>query len=123
MIRFGTSVKSREHPFHRMVVLSDPEANGGWVVLVRVTTDDGTWPDTACIIGPSDWQELKHGSTVAYSTAKTGQSAAALTAAIQRGLFEVISSPPASILQKMIQIGMGCRETPPLAKKWMVQGD
>src|SRR5580704_4776267 len=41
MIQLGTALKSQEPPFHRCLVISDPEANGGQVVLVRVTTDDG----------------------------------------------------------------------------------
>ena len=120
MIPFGTALKSREHPFHRMVILSDPVTNGGWVVLVRVTTHDGTWPDTVCIVTPADWPQLAHDSTVAYSTAKTGQSTGALLAAINKGLFDIIPSPSATVLQKMIAIGKGYNGTPPLAKKWMV---
>ena len=42
MIQPGMALKSQEPPFHRCLVLSDPPANGGQVVLVRVTTDDGT---------------------------------------------------------------------------------
>ena len=38
MIHLGTAIKSTEYPYHRCVVLSDPLANGGQVVLVRVTT-------------------------------------------------------------------------------------
>jgi len=102
-----------------MVVLSDPQANGGWVVLVRVTTEDGDWPDRVCLLGPRDWVELDHASTVAYSTAKTGQSVVALTRAIQQGHFEVIGSPPANVLQEMVSIGKTYRGTPPLARHWM----
>lgn len=72
MIALGTALKSTEHPYHRCVVLSDPVTNGGQVVLVRLTTDDGTWPDCACLLGPTDWSELEHASTVAYSTCKFG---------------------------------------------------
>ena len=119
MIGYGTALKSREEPYHQMVVLSDPQANGGWVVLVRVTTDDGTWPDITCLLGPADWPEITHASTVAYSTAKTGQSVAALEQAIRRGLFTVIATPSATVLQKMVSIGKSYAGTPPLAKKWM----
>jgi len=51
MIRLGSALKSAENPYHRLVVLSDPLNNGGQVVLVRVTTDDGNWPDRDCIPG------------------------------------------------------------------------
>ncbi len=43
MIRLGTALKSSSEPFHRLLVISDPETNGGQIVLVRITTDDGTW--------------------------------------------------------------------------------
>jgi len=52
------------------------------VVLVRVTTNDGTWPDRDCILTPADWSELEHDSTVAYSTCKFGPAVKALEAAI-----------------------------------------
>lgn len=46
MIGLGTALKSAEEPYHRLVVLSDPPNHGGQVVVVvRITTDDGTWPD------------------------------------------------------------------------------
>jgi hypothetical protein len=71
MIRLGTALKSQEPPFHRCLVISDPQNNGGRVVLVRVITDDGTWPDHDCILTPVDGSELEHDSTVAYSTCKS----------------------------------------------------
>jgi hypothetical protein len=36
MIRLGTALKSTEFPYHRCVVLSDPQSNGGQVLLARV---------------------------------------------------------------------------------------
>lgn len=45
MIGLGTALKSTEPPFHRCLVISDPNACDGVVVLVRITTDDGTWPE------------------------------------------------------------------------------
>jgi hypothetical protein len=35
MIQPGTALKSTEEPYHRCVVISDPQSNGGQVVLVR----------------------------------------------------------------------------------------
>jgi hypothetical protein len=55
MIGLGTAMKSAEEPYHRLVVLSDPMNNGGQVVVVRITTDDGTWPDRDCLLQPTDW--------------------------------------------------------------------
>src|SRR5437588_12723460 len=94
MIQLGTALRSNEPPFHRCLVLSDPPANGGQVVLVRVTTNDGSWPDRDCILTPTDWDELEHDSTVAYSTCKFGPAVESLESAIRRGLFRKISSRP-----------------------------
>jgi hypothetical protein len=103
MIRLGTALKSAEHPYHRCIVLSDPQANGGQVVLVRVTTDDGTWPDRDCLLGPVDWRELEHASTVAYSTCKFGPAVSTLEQAVQKGLFKEVGSPPPSLLRRMMK--------------------
>ncbi|MBM3883588.1 MAG: hypothetical protein FJ387_28430 [Verrucomicrobia bacterium] len=65
MIQFGTALKSTGFPCHRCVILSDPQTNGGCVVRVRVTTDDGTWPDRDCLVASGDWPGLEHASTVA----------------------------------------------------------
>jgi hypothetical protein len=117
MIRLGTALKSQEPPYHRCLVISDPQANGGQVVLVRVTTDDGTWPDRDCILTSADWNELEHDSTVAYSTCKFGPAVIALETAIQRGLFQEISSPPAAVLRKVIAAAHASAGMPPKAKK------
>jgi hypothetical protein len=119
MIRLGTALKSTEYPYHRCVILSDPQNNGGQVVMVRVTTDDGTWPDRDCLLGPADWKELDRASTVAYSTCKCGQAMKALEAAVQKGLFTVIPAPPTSLLRRIIQIGRVAEGMPPVARRWL----
>jgi len=121
MIRFGTALKSQEPPFHRCLVISDPPANGGQVVLVRVTTDDGTWPDRDCILTPAECGELEHDSTVAYSTCKFGPAVKSLEAAIQRGLFQQVSSPPAAVLLKVVRAGRASAGMPPGAKRLLRQ--
>jgi hypothetical protein len=121
MIRLGTALKSQEPPFHRCLVISDPQANAGQVVLVRVTTNDGTWPDRDCILTPADWNELEHDSTVAYSTCKFGPAVKALEAAIQRGLFQEISSPSVAVLRKVILAAHASAGMPPGAKKLLGQ--
>ncbi len=119
MIQLGTALKSTEYPYHRCVVLSNPEANGGQVVLVRITTDDGTWPDRDCLVGPADWQELEHQSTVAYSTTKCGPATKALEAAVKSGLFTVISPPPNALLKRIIQTARTAKGTPPMVRQWL----
>lgn len=119
MIELGTALKSAEDPFHRLVVLSDPRNNGGQVVLVRVTTDDGSWPDRDCILGPTDWVELEHRSTVAYSTAKFGPVVERLKQAIQSRAFRIITSPPHETLRRMITAARAAKGMPPGAIRWL----
>jgi hypothetical protein len=119
MIRLGTSLKSREFPFHRCVVLSDPASTSGQVVLVRVTTDDGSWPDRDCLLGPTDWAELEHASTVAYSTCKWGPAVESLERAIRSGLFIEISPPPTVTLRRMIAAARVAEGMPPGARHWL----
>jgi hypothetical protein len=119
MIRLGTALKSTEPPYHRCVVISDPQINGGQVVLVRVTTDDGTWPDRDCLIGSVDWVELTHPSTLAYSTIKCGPATKALEAAIKSGMFTEITSPPNDVLRRIIKGARTAKGTPPLAKHYL----
>lgn len=117
MIQFGAALKSQEPPFHRCLVISDPQANGGLVVLVRITTDDGTWPDRDCLLTPADWEELDHNSTVAFSTCKFGPAVKSLEAAIQRGLFQQIASPSTAVLRKVVAAAHAAAGMPPGAKK------
>lgn len=119
MIQLGAALKSTEYPYHRCLVLSDPPSNGGQVVLVRITTDDGTWPDRDCLLSPADWKELDHPSTAAYSTCKCGLALKSLEAAIKRGLFVEISAPPANVLRRIIETGRVAKGMPPLAKRWL----
>jgi len=119
MIRLGSAFKSTEYPYHRCVVISDPGSCGGVVVLVRITTDDGTWPDRDCILTPADWDQLEHTSTVAYSTCKYGKALERFEAAIMRGLFQAIPSPPTSVLQKIVAAGKTAQGMPPGAKGFL----
>lgn len=121
MIQLGTALKSTEYPYHRCVVLSDPLTNGGQVVLVRVTTDDGTWPDRDCLLGPADWCELEHASTVAYSTCKCGPAVKPLEGAIQNGMFTQITSPSSVVLRRMIAAAKISKGMTPLAKHWLAE--
>lgn len=119
MIHPGTALKSTEYPYHRCVVLTDPQSNGGQVVLVRITTVDGTWPDRDCLLGPADWCELDRPSTVAYSTSKCAPAEKALELAVKNGLFTVISPPPGIVLRRIIQAARTAKGMPPLARQWL----
>src|SRR5438874_12297441 len=71
MIRLGTALKCTEFPYHRCLIISDPQRHSGMVVLVRITTDDGTWPDRDCLLTPQDWDQLEHPSPVVILPANT----------------------------------------------------
>ena len=117
--RLGTALKCRHEPYHRCLILSDPETNGGWIVLVRVTTDDGQWRDRDCLLTAADWRELDRNSTVAYSTALCGRVEAALLKAMQSGEFAVIASPPPELLRRVIAAARTAEGMPPLARRWL----
>jgi hypothetical protein len=121
MIRLGTALKSKEPPFHRCLVISDPQSSGGQVVLVRLTTNDGTWPDRDCIVTPAEWNELEHDSTVAYTPCKYGPAVLALEAAIQQGKFDLISPPSQAVLREVIAAAHAAAGMPPAAKKLLAQ--
>jgi hypothetical protein len=119
MIRFGTALKSTEHPYHRCLVISDPCVHEGVVVLVRITTDDGMWPDHDCVLTPADWDQLDHVSTVAYSTCKFGKAVQALENAISRRLFTEIPPPSADVLKRIVAAAQIARGMPPGAKRYL----
>ena len=121
MIRLGSALKCMEYPYHRCLIISDPERNGGIVLLVRITTDDGTWPDRDCLLTPHDWDQLEHPSTVAYSTCKHGRASAALEQAIQRGLFQESASPSLEVLRKVIAAAGTANGMPPGARRFVAQ--
>ena len=121
MIRLGTALKCTDAPFHRCLILSDPENNGGQALLVRITTDDGTWPDRDCILTPAEWGELDHASTVAFSTCKYGPAIAALENAIGARKFEVIPAPSQTVLRKVIASAHTSAGMPPAAKKLLAK--
>jgi hypothetical protein len=93
----------------------------GSSMVLAWTSNDGTWPDRDCILTPADWNELEHDSTVAYSTCKFGPAVKALEAAIQRGLFQEISSPSVAVLRQVILTAHASAGMPPGAKKLLGQ--
>lgn len=115
-LRLGAALKCRQEPYHRCLILSDPLTNGGYIVLVRITTDEGKWRDRDCILTPADWTELDRNSTVAYSTALCGRVETELLNAIRTGEFEVIASPSLEMLRKVIAAGRSADGMPPKAQ-------
>lgn len=121
MLQLGTALKCLAPPFHRCLVISDPQTNGGHVVLVRLTTDDGTWPDRDCVLTAGDWDELEHDSTVAYSTCKFGKAVDSLERSIQDGVFQEIARPSDAVLRRVIAAGHTAAGMPRGAKRFLAQ--
>lgn len=86
-------------------------------MLVRITTDDGTWPDRDCLLTPADWDQLDRPSTAAYSTCKFGKAGAASENAVARGWFTEIPSPPAAVLKRIVSAAHTAPGMPPGAKR------
>lgn len=111
MIRLGTTLRCELPPRHIWVVLSDPAANTGQMLMVNLTTLRDSCVDDACILGPEDFPLLTHATTVAYSRAEAGP-AAAIEALIRTGHFIEVAPVPAATLTKMIA---GARKSDQLA--------
>jgi hypothetical protein len=120
-LHLGAALQCRQEPYHRCIVLSDPKNNGGYIVLVRITTDDAKWRDRDCLLTPAEWRELDRNSTVAYSTAMCGRVEAALLKAITAGEFEVIASPSQEVLRKILTAGRTAEGMPPKAQSFLAQ--
>lgn len=121
MIRFGDAFKCCVDPYHRGLVISDPSQNGGWVVFVVVTTDDGTWPDRDCLLTPEDWNELKHVSTVAFSTARVGGSDCGerLLAQVKAQKWRRIPSPSEAVLRRIVEAAKVAHGLSPKALQYL----
>ena len=74
MIRLGTTLRCELPPRHIWVVLSDPAANAGRILMVNMTTLRDSCVDDACVLGPQDYLPLTHATTMAYSRAQAGRS-------------------------------------------------
>ena len=101
MIGKGNVFKANVEPYHRWVVLNDPAAHGGKVLLISLTSLKSNTRDRSCILGPSDYPDLDHATVVAYAGRKTG-SATAFDNAVASGAFRVLPDMPTAALQKII---------------------
>ncbi|MCX7011798.1 MAG: hypothetical protein NTW86_04405 [Candidatus Sumerlaeota bacterium] len=116
MIGLGTSLRCNLPPRHIWVVLSDPSANAGEILMVNLTTLRDRSVDEACILGPADYSLLTHRSTVAYSRSESGK-ADALQQSVERGGFRIISPVPPATLAKIIEGARNSPELSPAKKK------
>lgn len=104
MIGRGTTLRCNLPPRHIWVVLNDPSASHGQVLMVNLTTLRPDSVDEICILGPADFDPLDRPTTVAYSRHETG-FATGLQRAIETGYFAAITPIPAATLRKIIEGG------------------
>lgn len=107
MIGLGTTLRSNSPPRHIWIVLSDPSATGGKILMVNMTSLTEHCIDDVCILDENDYELLTHKTTIAYSRRKRG-NAGGLEKALALGEFvELPSLTPATLL-KIIE---GARRT------------
>ena len=100
-------------PRHIHVPLFDPGAGTDDLLLVNFTTLRDTCVDDACILGPADYAELKHDSTIAYSLSKTGKQSL-FCRAVAAGLFIRLEDLPEPAWQRILN---GARNSPQLSSR------
>lgn len=120
MVGLGTTLRCNLAPRHIWIVLSDPSAHGGRLLMVNLTTLHDDSVDDVCILGPGDYELLDRATTVAYSRAQIG-NLDGLERAIARGYFTPIKPIPDRTLHKIIEGGRRSPELPPAAKKLLPQ--
>ncbi len=102
MVGLGTVLKSKSAPYHRWLILSDPNRTGGDVLLVSLTTFDNECEDDECILTRKDYGELDHDTAVAFSFKHIGP-AKALNTAVKAGKFRVLAAMPAVTLARILK--------------------
>jgi len=98
-------------PRHIWVVVNDPQACDGRMLMVNMTTLRDSCVDEVCILGPQDYELLTHATTIAYSRAMNGPTVA-LENLVKNGQFLKVQSVPTSTLDKIIA---GARTTTQLS--------
>jgi hypothetical protein len=104
MIQLGTTLRCNLPPRHIWVVLNDPDASNGQVLMVNLTTLRPNCVDDVCILDHADFEPLDRPTTVAYSRHETGY-ATGLQQAVDSGYFVEITPVPAATLQKITEGG------------------
>lgn len=120
MIGLGTTLRCDLPPRHLWVVVSDPAANAGKVLMVNMTTLRESCVDDACVLGPEDFALLTQATTIAYSRAQAGP-ATAIEGLIREGQFFEVQKVPAATLAKIVAGARQSRQLSPAHKKLLPQ--
>lgn len=108
----GMAFRCMDPPRHIFIPLFDPQKPGDEMLLVNLTTLRDSCVDDACVLHPSDYVELTHATTVAYSMAMTGKKSSFISA-VASGHFVPLSSLPTPTLAKVIA---GAHASPELSR-------
>ena len=111
-LTLGMAFRCMDPPRHIFIPLFDPQKPGDEMLLVNLTTLRDSCVDDACVLHPSDYAELTHATTVAYSMAMTGKKSSLISAGAS-GHFVQLNSIPTPTLAKVIA---GAHASPELSK-------
>jgi len=98
----GMAFRCMEPPRHIYIPLFDAGRPGDEMLLVNFTTLRESCVDDACILGPQDYQELSHATSVAFSRAMVGRKSAFIRA-VDAGHFIPLDDLPPATLQRIIE--------------------
>jgi len=116
MIRLGATLRCELPPRHIWVILSDPAANAGRILMVNMTTLRDSCVDDACVLGPDDYDLLTHATTMAYSRAQAGL-VAGIEGLIRAGQFIEVEPVPVPTLDKIIAGARASNQLAPAHKR------
>jgi hypothetical protein len=101
-----------EQPRHIHIPLFDPTSASDDLLLVNFTTLRESCVDDTCILGPLDYAELTHETTVAYSRSLIGKKSL-FVRAISKQLFVRLDDLPERAWQKILR---GAQISPELSE-------
>ena len=124
-MQFGYSFRFAEAPRHPWIIISSPDSNGGWIVMVNLTDITNTRWAEECVVVPKDWPSvITKKSNVAFAGAQGPhgpEKKAGLLEAILNPKAEILSMPPDPLLRKITVAALGSDFLSPAQKKWVVR--
>lgn len=110
-LTLGMAFRCMAEPRHIYIPLFDPNRDADEMLLVNFTTLREKCVDDACILDDSDYVELKHQTTVAYSRANIYKKSL-FCAAVGNNHFVRLDDLPKATLEKIISGALASSELP-----------
>ena len=110
-LTLGMAFRCMAEPRHIYVLLFDPSRDADEMLFVNFTTLRDKWVDDACILDKTDYVELKHRTTVAYSRANIYKKSL-FCAAVENNHFVRLDDLPDETLRKIILGAFSSNELP-----------